>query len=165
MTVKDGSQLALILNALKDGRWTSSAEIHRRAGTRRVSDLRRYGYTIQHRTVPGDRGSLRHQYRLVNPPLPLPDPGPSPVERNPLDRDKTPRDKAHKFRVYIVDEKNELLLMAAVPTEEQVGVAICELGRSGVVGNSCVGVQETFGEDTKKNPGKWIINPWGPKTI
>jgi len=171
MAVKKGSQNARILHALGvEGKWVSVSEIHRKAGNcrlnSRVSELRKkHGYTIEHQELHTKaRATLRHQYRLVDPLLPLPDPGPTP-ERDPLDRDATPRDMTRRFRIYIVDERNNLELMATAPTEEQVGVEICRLGRSGRVARACVGILDSHGVDNDKEKGDWIVNPWDAKII
>ena len=162
-----GSQSSRILDALKDGKWTSINEIHRRAGTSRlnsrVSDLRKQGFKIEHREVKGKpRASLRHQYRLVDRPAILPDPGTA-KDRWTLDRDKTPRDVKRRYRIYIVNERNKLLLMATAPTEEKVGVEICRLGRSGQISRACVGVLDSHGIENEIEQGNWIVNPFDAK--
>lgn len=166
MTVKPGSQAARILNALRDGTWVSVSEIHRRAGSSRlnsrISDLRKQQYEIQHREVAGKgRASLRHQYRLVSAPGPLPDPGEIPRES--LSRDATPRDKDRRYRIYVTTETNKLLLMATAATEEQVGVEICRLGRSGKIARCCLGLLDTHGVDNEAMTGEWIVNPFDAK--
>lgn len=172
--IKPGSQGARILNALRDARWTSVAEVHRRAGTSRlnsrVSELRKRGFTIEHRVVKGKaRASLAHQYRLIDPPRVLPSPetpdGKGKIERDTLDRDAIPRDKPHRFRLYILDEKNKLELMATASTEEQVGVEICRLGRSGQIAKACVGLLDSYGLGNEIFPGFWIVNPFDAKLV
>lgn len=168
--IQPGSQGARLLNALKDGHFYSVAEIHRRAGASRlnslVARLRKDGWDIEHRTVKGqEKASLGHQYRLLKPwPDDMPELGESKVKRTPLSRDDVPRDDAHRYRIYIVDDKNRLLLMAFAPTEELVGVEICRLGREGQVADDCVGILDTFGVDNEVKPGEWIVNPFGPRT-
>jgi hypothetical protein len=162
MTVRPGSQNARILRALSKGTWVTVAEIHRRAGTSRlnsrVSELRKYGYEIEHETVPGKVGSLGHRYRLLNPPSPtelarIIDP----IEFPGLPRDEVPRNKDHRFRIYR-QLYDEIDLVATATTAEDVGVAIITLGAEGVFSHSCVGILDSHGTD--KKPGSWVINPW-----
>lgn len=160
--VKPNSQNARILRALSKGTWVSVAEIHRRAGTSRlnsrISELRKYGYEIEHKTLPGKTGALGHQYRLRNPPsatvlTTLIDP----IEFSGLPRDEVPRDMVHRFRIYrqIYDE---LDLVATATTAEDVGVAIVALGTEGVFAHSCVGILDSHGTD--RRPGSWILSPF-----
>ena len=69
--VQDGSQGARILDALADGQWHSTAEIHRKAGfsrlNSRISELLKKGYTVAHRG--GGAGAANHYYKLVSEPL------------------------------------------------------------------------------------------------
>lgn len=164
--IGDGSQAARILHALRTGKWVSIAEIQRHTGpsrlNSRIADLRKRGFEIEHRVVKGkSKASLRHQYRLLNPPEKFPDPGAMP--RDDLDRDATPRNKEKRFRIYIVNETNELLLMATAATEEQVGVEICKLGREGKLAKACLGLLDTYGIDSTVMKGNWLANPWDPK--
>lgn len=103
--VKPNSQNARILRALSKGKWVTVAEIHRRAGTSRlnsrISELRKYGYEIEHETVPGKTGALGHRYRLVNPPsqtelATLIEP----IEFSGLSREEVPRNMDHRYRIY-----------------------------------------------------------------
>src|SRR5688572_12152151 len=74
------SQIALILEVLKDGAPHSVPEIHQRAGTSRlnsrISDLRKKGYAIQCWRVPGKTGAAAYMYQLIDEPggpeVPLP---------------------------------------------------------------------------------------------
>lgn len=160
--VKPNSQNARILRALSRGTWVSVAEIHRRAGTSRlnsrISELRNYGYEIEHGTVPGKTGALGHRYRLVNPPSATElatfiDP----VEFSGLPRDEVPRNRDHRFRIYR-QLYDEIDLVATATTAEDVGVAIIALGGEGVFAHSCVGILDSHG--TAETPGSWILNPW-----
>lgn len=161
--VKPNSQNARILRALSKGTWVSVAEIHRRAGTSRlnsrISELRKYGYEIEHETVPGKTGALGHRYRLLNPPaeeelVRLFNVHPSEAS---LDRSSTPRDPDHQYRIYrMVYDDLELVGTAASP--EGVGITIVELGRKGVFNGSCLGCLDTFGTDVKT--GQWLVSPW-----
>jgi hypothetical protein len=71
MSVTDTDYL---LAALADGRWHNLNELLRRSFTERgcgltvhsrVSDLRKYGHCIQHRTVKGARRGEASEYRLL----------------------------------------------------------------------------------------------------
>jgi len=162
--LKPGSQNARILRALSGGTWVTVAEIHRRAGTcrlnSRVSELRKYGYVIEHETVPGKTGALGHRYRLLNPPsateLEIIS-GPSGYASPGLPRGDVPRDPAHRFRVYRT-RYDELDLVATASTPEEVGAAIVKLGREGEFAGSCLGLLDTHGTDETK--GSWVVHPW-----
>jgi hypothetical protein len=164
MTVKPGSQNARILRALADGSWHSVANIHRKAGTSRlnsrVSELRKYGYVIEHDTVPGKVGSLGHRYRLLNPPsatelAAIIDPA-SYVSHG-IPRDEVPRDSTHRFRIYKM-RYDELILLATATTAEDVGVAIVTLGNEGEFAGGCLGILDTHGTDEAQ--GTWTVQPW-----
>jgi hypothetical protein len=66
------SHCQLVLEALADGEWHSTADLYRRCGGMilhsRISDLRkrgkRDGFTIEHRHV-GGQGASAHEYRYV----------------------------------------------------------------------------------------------------
>lgn len=58
-----------ILNILADGRWHSSAELHRRVYCilhSRIAELRRRGFVIEHRG--GGGGAENHEYKLLSAP-------------------------------------------------------------------------------------------------
>lgn len=166
MGVQANSQCARILRALADGRWTTVSEIHRRAGTSRlnsrISELRGYGYKIEHGIGPGKTSSLKHRYRLLNPPSQtelarLVDP----IFDEKLPRKEIPRDETHRYRIYrmVLDEID---LVATASSAEDVGVAIMTLGREGEFAGACIGILDTHGTD--EVPGSWIVNPWDTGT-
>lgn len=72
--LKPGSQNQLIVAALADGEWHTTADVHRAAGfsrlNSRVSELRtKHGYRIEQRHIPGaGSGPHAHEYRLVGTP-------------------------------------------------------------------------------------------------
>lgn len=161
--VRPNSQNARILRALADGKWHTVANIHRRAGTSRlnsrVSELRKYGYEIEHEAVEGKTGSLGHRYRLLNPPTvdelaAIIDPF---LTDRGLIRDEIPRDAIHRYRIYrMVYEQLELVATATTPAD--VGEAIVSLGTEGIFTQSCVGILDTHGTDEVK--GDWVLNPF-----
>lgn len=161
--IRPNSQNARILRALADRRWHTVASIHRRAGTSRlnsrISELRKYGYEIEHETIAGKSGALGHRYRLLNPPSPdelatIIDPF---LTDRGLVREEIPRDQTHRYRIYrMVYEELELLATATTPAD--VGEAIIELGKEGLFAQSCVGLLDTRGTDEIK--GQWIVNPF-----
>lgn len=68
--IKPGSQNARILEILDDGRWHTSAELHRRVMCvlhSRIAELNKHGRTegfrVEHRG--GGSGAENHEYRLV----------------------------------------------------------------------------------------------------
>lgn len=162
--VKPNSQNARIIKVLADGKWKTTAAIHRKAGpgrlNSRISELRRYGYEIEHGKVPGKSGPLGHRYRLLNPPtqtelarlidLEVRD------ERS-LPRDEVPRNPEHRYRIYrmIYDE---LDLVATASTPEDVGVALITLGEEGEFDQTCAGILDTHGTDEVQ--GSWVLNPF-----
>lgn len=159
------SQNGKILAALSSGTWRTVAAIHREAGfsrlNSRVSELRSYGYRIEHRTNPGapnDRGSLRHSYRWLDAPGILPDTGQLKIPQ--------PRTSEERFRIYCVNGA-ERTLMATCPDEESVGVAICTMGREGAFNqNGCsLGILDTHGVEPTVKPGTWLVNPWTAKVV
>jgi hypothetical protein len=60
-----------ILEALRDGQWHTSHDLYIKVGHcvlhSRISDLRKKGYTVEGRSVPGYSGALGYEYRLVSP--------------------------------------------------------------------------------------------------
>lgn len=167
MSVRPNSQNARILKALSSGTWVTVAEIHRRAGTSRlnsrVSDLRKYGYEIEHEAVPGKTGPLGHRYRLLNPPPRselerLVDP---PFQET-LPRERVPRDSLHRFRIYRMI-RDQIDLVATASSESDVGSAIITLGREGEFAGACVGILDTHGSES--DPGEWILNPFDTPVI
>jgi len=158
--VRGNSQNARILRALAGGRWVTTSELYRRCGGMvlhsRVSELRGYGYELEHDTVPGRVGALGHRYRLLgNPEIP------EVVTQHPpgvvLARDEVPRDPDHRFRIYrmIYDE---LELVGTAATAIGVGSEFIRLGRDGVFSGSCAGLLDTHGTDDAS--GTWLISPW-----
>lgn len=162
LMVKPNSQNARILRVLADGKWKTTAAIHRKAGTSRlnsrISELRKYGYEIEHGKVLGKAGPLGHRYRLINPPAQTELARLVDLDASPgLPRDEVPRNEEHRFRIYrmIYDE---LDLVATASTPEDVGVALITLGREGEFEHSCAGVLDTHGTDEVQ--GAWILNPF-----
>lgn len=163
MGTRPQSQAARILRALSDGRWHSSAAIHRKVGTTRlnsrISELRKRGYEIEHERVKG-RGPFGHRYRLATP-LPRAELSrlfaPAARSQDALDRSEVPRDDAHRYRIYrmVLDE---LELVGTAKTPSGVGQELVELGNRGVFERSCVGLLDTRGTD--EEPGTWLILPW-----
>lgn len=177
--VPDGTQKALIVRALADGRWHSAAEIRRRVGpaviSTQISRLRRdHGLEIERRFVKGkERNELANQYRLRNAPAILPEaPAPEVVEhrvstptlRTILDRDSVPRTPEHRYRIYRLI-RNELELAATAPTKEQVGVKIIDMGLKGEFAGSCIGILDTHGVDNDVVPGDWCPNPYDTEPL
>ena len=65
------SHCDLILNALRDGQWHTTADLYRATGGflilhSRISDLRRRGHIIDGRHVPGRSGADGYEYRLAD---------------------------------------------------------------------------------------------------
>ena len=164
MTIRPNSQNARIVRVLADGKWKTTAAIHRKAGTcrlnSRISELRAYGYEIEHGKVPGKTGPLGHRYRMLNPPTQ------SELARivdlqvrddRGLVREEIPRLPEHRFRIYrmIYDE---LDLVATASTPEDVGVALITLGEEGEFDHSCAGILDTHGTDEYQ--GAWVLNPF-----
>lgn len=58
-----------ILEALRDGRWHTTAQLYREVGPMilhsRISDLRKKGYQVEGRHVPGETGADGYEYRLA----------------------------------------------------------------------------------------------------
>lgn len=167
---RPGSQNARIIAALSDGKWKSTATIHRLAGTSRlnsrISELRSRGYVIEHDTVPGKKpGPTAHRYRLVHSPYETPvDPGT--VLADMLDTpepalttdDLYPRDERNRFRIYIIPcGGNDLDVVATCWTPEAVGQALVTLGREGMFERCSVGVMDVLADEGEK---KWVLNPW-----
>lgn len=167
-TVKDGSHGARVLDALSDLNWHSTSDLGRRCGEivihSAVSNLRKSGYRIEHRLLKGkSRASLANQYRLVDPPLPLPSPGTDKLPtRTILDRDAIPRTKAHKYRIYRVIA-GELELVATARGPNSLGRKIIELGIKNEFQQSCLGLLETFGQSG--TPGMWLVSPWDTEVV
>lgn len=162
MAVKPGTQGARVLHALRDGRWHSVAEIHRRAGTMRlnsrVSELRKHGFNIEHRVVTGKpRQALAHQYRLINV-TDVPDDivanGPHQTQLNRDEVERTPQTRYRLYRLF----RNEPQLVAACPDPAALGHSIVTLGQRGEFRESCIGILDTHGTDTVA--GTWVVNPW-----
>lgn len=103
-------------------------------------ELRDRGYTIEHRISTGGE----HQYRL---------------EDHALDRDKTPRDKEHRYRLYSVTG-DALVLVATAASEREVGVMLVKLAREGQFTKKSFGLLDTHGKS--KGEGDWLVNPWNP---
>jgi hypothetical protein len=161
MTVKANSQNAKILRALSDGGWHTTAAIHRKVGSCRlnscISKLRKKGFMIIHEPVPGKTGPLGHRYRLENPPTKTDLERLFAPKQPTLDRDKVPRDKAHRYRIYrLVDD--ELDLGGSAATGNGVISELRRLGRSTFFEGTCLGLLDTHGTD--KEAGTWILNPW-----
>lgn len=124
----------------------------------RISELRKYGYEIEHEKIDGKNGSLGHRYRLLNPPsqtvlatlVDLDHHGSIP-------REEIPRNPEHRFRIYRMVYE-ELDLVATASTPEEVGVALITLGREGEFERSCAGILDTGGTD--EEPGTWCLNPF-----
>lgn len=60
----------LVLEALRDGEWHTTADIYKATGGfmilhSRVSDLRKRGHNVEGRHVPGMTGADGYQYRLL----------------------------------------------------------------------------------------------------
>lgn len=163
MSVKPGSQNSRILRALADGRWRTVAEIHRRAGTSRlnsrVSELRKYGYVIEHETLKGRIGALGHRYRLLNPPPPSEMAAivGEPLVKTTVPRDAVPRDKGHRYRIYRM-VYDELDLVGTAQSAEDIGYVLISLGNEGAFEHSCMGLLDTFGAEG--TPGQWLLNPF-----
>jgi len=187
-SIKAGSDGARILNAFRGNAWISLSEIHRRAGVSTsfnatIARLRKQGWKIEHRTVTGrSRPTLANQYRLLKPwPAEMPAALEEGVKvKRGLNRDDVPRNAENRFRIYVVDDRNKLLLMGTAPTEQELGSEICRLGRNDLIGDDCLGILDIFGDDpagavivllreavldNENWPGTWIVNPWGPRTI
>lgn len=173
MAVNADSQNGRILNVLRDGEWHSAAEIMLLANSgrlnSRISELRRrYGYVIEHRIGIAQHRDGAHQYRLglgASPALPE---FPSLVTRTPrvtLDRDSIPRDDAHRYRIYVLDENENLLLVGSAPTPTWLGVKLIELAETGQIERACVGILDSHGIDKKTATGRWLINPFNAKLI
>lgn len=177
--VGDGTQNAVIVNALADRRWHSLAELRRilpnAAINSRISELRKeYDLKIERRILTGKpRRELAVQYQLSNPPRPLPksDPVTPLVEqgvvllsemRTILDRDAVPRDRAHRHRIYRL-VRNEPELVFAVSTPAKVGTKLYEMGLKEEFAQSCVGWLDTYA--LPKGDGKWVINPWDAQPL
>lgn len=159
--ITPNSHNARVLHALASGKWVTSAEIERRAGSvrlpSRISELRKRGFQIDHRVVPGAKGKLAHKYKLVNPPPKSEIEGLFTVALTGIDRGSVPRDKAHRFRIYRM-VFDEIDLVATAEDAASLGEAIISLGESDVFSHSCIGILDTKGSAGTK--GTWIINPW-----
>ena len=64
------SHCDLILDALRDGQWHTTADLYRATGGflilhSRVSDLRKRGHNVEGRHVPGKTGAEGYEYRLA----------------------------------------------------------------------------------------------------
>lgn len=64
------SHCDLILDALRDGEWHTTADLYRATGGflilhSRISDLRKRGHNVEGRHVPGQSGADGYQYRLL----------------------------------------------------------------------------------------------------
>ncbi len=63
------SHCDLILHALRDGRFHTTASLYREVGPcilhSRISDLRAKGHNVEGRHVPGKTGADGYQYRLL----------------------------------------------------------------------------------------------------
>jgi hypothetical protein len=123
----------------------------------RVSELRRRGYRIEHRTNRG-AGALAHSYRLRDrlesdliESLAATNGAPA------LDRDAIPRDLDHRYRIYRM-VYDELELVGTARTKTALGGEIIRLAEQGGFERSCVGLLDTHG--TADEPGSWLINPW-----
>lgn len=156
------SQGARIIRALADGRWHTTANIHRKAGfsrlNSRVSELRsRHGFVIECESVPGQTGSLGHRYRLLNPP--------TSSEADKLEPSRfvlpaenvAPRDMTNRFRIYRM-RYDKLDLLATAETPGDVGSAIVTLGAEGEFTETCFGLLDTHGTD--QADGTWLVHPW-----
>lgn len=163
--ISPDSQNGKILRALESGKWRTVAAIHRDAGfsrlNSRISELRSYGYRIEHRVNHGaasTRGSLRHSYRWLDAPGTDPDTGELKIPQ--------PRTLQERFRIYCVNGPDRTLL-ATCPDEESVGVAICTLGREGTFDEAgcSLGILDTHGVEPDIQPGTWILNPWVPRVV
>lgn len=165
MTIRQGSQNARILGSLANGRWHTTARIHREAGTSRlnsrISELRNYGYVIEHEKVPGKTGPRGHRYRLLG----VPDGTPLPQARMVLERlaerradQVTPRTPDKRFRLYRLCDDDSLDLVGTCAEPEEIGWEIIRLSAEGEWGRCSFGLLDTHGRDG--NPGTWILNPW-----
>jgi hypothetical protein len=170
------TQADRILAVLLDGREHTLAEIHRKAGHSivhsRISDLRKKGCVIDHRTKPHKKGATASVYRLVSAPAEAVMAGAraghvAALLRHQWDEDEriareqreaVPRDDSHRFRVYGVGEAGILRILDTAPTEGLLGSVILRLGREGRLRGLCLGVLDTHGTDTAS--GTWVVNPW-----
>jgi hypothetical protein len=64
------SHCGLILEALRDGEWHTTASLYRECGPMilhsRISDLRKKGHNVEGRHVPGETGADGYEYRLCS---------------------------------------------------------------------------------------------------
>lgn len=160
MTVpRAGTHGARLLAVLADGKWHSTSALHRRAGNMivhsRISELRKKGYRIEHRHVPGKIGAVAHKYQWQDAPGVETHDEPEPMFEW---DDLAPRRPEERFRIYkhTIDEPLQLIATCASP--EAVGVALCTLAAEGEFDRAAVGVLDTNGSDDK--PGFWVVNPW-----
>jgi len=73
--IRAGSQNARLLDALADGEWHTSTELHERCGymrtNSRIAELRSHGHRILGESVPGKTGTDGYRYRLLVEPVQL----------------------------------------------------------------------------------------------
>lgn len=170
--MKPNTQCARILRALSggkavsDGRWLTVPTIHRKAGTSRlnsrVSDLRKRGYPIEHRHVPGRSGAGAHQYRLLTPHPPIPVATEAESAFTVPYENAWPRDEENRYRIY-TQAYDVLECVATCPDPESVGRALVTMGREGQLSRVCIGILDTHGQD--EEAGEWLINPFDPGTF
>lgn len=152
-----------ILRVLRDGRWHTTAEIHRRAGysrlNSRISELRRQGQVIDCEHLPGKgMGARAYRYIWRNPDVSLtlavdeaaqPDDG----------KDEVPRTPATRYRIYVVPRYGEQTLLDTAPTPEELGKKIVALGEKAELEGCCLGILDSHGVPKEVRPGKWLLNP------
>lgn len=156
--VKPGSQNERILDCLRDGKFWTTAGIHRRAGTSRlnsrISELRSRGYNIEHRRVHGVTEPRSHQYRWADapglPPAVLPEIA---------EAAKIPRTPQTRYRIY-TRVYDDLRCIAACADPESLGVALLTLAAEGEFEGKLLGVMDA---PTEGVSGEWLIKPWCPE--
>lgn len=150
-----------ILNVLADGRWHTTANIHRHAGNMivhsRISELRAKGHAIEHENVPGKRGAIGHRYRWTN----IPDDYRRRETPPTMPAPGIPSTPATAYRIYTFNgtRGHDLRCVAAAASPEALGVALVTMGAEGEFDDVIVGVM--YRPDEK--PGRWLLSPWCPE--
>lgn len=148
-----------ILWVLSDGKFHSTANIHRQAGNMivhsRIAELRSKGHAIEHEHVPGRIGAQAHRYRWTN----IPEDCPYRARETPVMADPgIPNSPETRYRIY-TRVYDDLRCIAAAATPEALGVALVTMGLEGEFDGFLVGVMDRPGDE----PGTWIVKPWCPE--
>jgi len=158
--VRPETHCGRVLAVLADGKPHTTRDLYRQAGPMilhsRIADLRTKGYRIQCEHIAGKgTGAGAYRYQWLDAPAPEPNgDGQLTITTDEI----APRTPQERYRLFRVANGGPPEIVATVATPEAIGAALLTLGREGEFDDYCLGIQDTFGDPSRK--GEWVIKPW-----